>query len=121
MRKFRCGVLPLLASLLLSWPASARDDGRYAQVDPDLKAWIEGLSNRLGINCCAEADGFRPEAVEWDIRDSTYRVRIDGEWYDVPDYAVIRGPNRLGVPVVWLFRARDGAIIIVCFLPGSGT
>ena len=33
-----------------------------------------------------------------------YRVRLEGEWYDVPDDAVITEPNRVGRTMVWPIR-----------------
>jgi len=48
---------------------------------------------------------------------SHYRVKIYGEWLDVPDAAVVKTPNRLGHAVVWTDTSED-AIRARCFLPG---
>jgi hypothetical protein len=112
-----------LIMLTLMLPARARDDGRYQNVDPTIKAWVKSLTDRQGNNCCDTADGY-PAEVEWDNDTGRYRVRIDGAWYDVPDEAVITQPNRLGYAVVWYHPRyeRDGrkVPVIQCFLPGAG-
>ena len=108
-------------SLLLSAAGSqARDNGQDTHVSPDVKDWIEGLRDHLGVSCCATADGLRPQEVEWDIAAKRYRVKIEGAWLTVPDGSVIKEPNRLGYAVVWIHEEPDG-ISIRCFLPGSAT
>jgi hypothetical protein len=106
---------------LLPLEVTGRDDGRYGQVAPETKAWVEGLANGLGHSCCSTADGFRPEKADWDSGKNGYRVRIDGYWHNVPDYALIKERNRLGVAIVWFIREGEspGNILIMCFLPGS--
>jgi hypothetical protein len=119
--------LPTVAVLLLavSSPAEApaRDRGQYRDVDPALRQWIEGLKDKAGQGCCDTADGY-PAEYEWDIAGKRYRVRIEGEWYVVPDEAVIDGPNKLGYATVWYWAEWDvdGGMIahIRCFLPGPG-
>ncbi len=98
----------------------ARDNSQYAQVSPEIRKWVEGLTDDQGHGCCATADGFKPEQIEWDIKGNRYRVQIGGEWYHVPDGAVIKGPNRLGLAMVWYFINDDGTMTIRCFLPGDG-
>ena len=61
-----------------------------------------GGGDKLKVGCCASADGCKPEAFEYDIAADHYRVRIDGEWHDVPADAVFVGPNKFGFAVVWL-------------------
>jgi hypothetical protein len=105
--------------------AKTRDDGRFEHAAPETKAWIEGLTNRGGKSCCSTADGIRPEEVEWDVHINGYRVRIDGRWHEVPDYALLKERNRLGFAIVWFFWVNNGSdppddIYIMCFLPGSG-
>jgi hypothetical protein len=105
----------------------ARDDGRYA--NEPLHAWFDQLASGRGL-CCSFADGFSISDVDWDSQDGHYRVRLDGEWTDVPDDAVVTEPNRFGPAVVWPIGqpgayARDStrfnAIQIRCFMPGAGT
>lgn len=109
------------ASLLVLHTAAARDlDGRYA--NSPLKGWFERLASSKGP-CCADADGQALSDVDWQSKDGHYRVRIDGEWLDVPDAAVIKEPNRAGRTMVWpLYHRAVGAIVAVeirCFMPGS--
>jgi hypothetical protein len=106
--------------------AQARDDGRYA--NRPLHAWFDQLASGRGL-CCSFADGFSISDVDWDSQDGHYRVRLDGEWTDVPDDAVVTEPNRFGPAVVWPIgqpgayardSARNNAIQIRCFMPGAG-
>jgi hypothetical protein len=119
----RCKAPLALAVLLvaLAAPSSrARDlDGRYAAQNPELHQWFESLRSGKGP-CCSDADGSAVSDVDWDTRAGHYRVRIDGEWLDVPDEAVITEPNRIGRTMVWPIRGYLG-ISIRCFMPGSMT
>src|SRR5919197_4861831 len=103
--------LVVITLVLASFATQARDNGQYAQVSPEIKRWVEGLTDDKGRGCCATADGFRPEEVEWDMSASAYRVKIDGQWFTVPDGAVIKEVNRIGYAIVWYF-VDNGAITI---------
>jgi len=46
-------------------------------------------------------------------------VRIDGEWVDVPNDAVVDGPNRAGRTMVWPYYLNGALVGVRCFLPGS--
>jgi hypothetical protein len=97
----------------------ARDDGRYA--NSPLKSWFDQLASGKGL-CCSFADGFSIQDVDWDTAgpDGTYRVRMQGEWINVPPNAVVTEPNRFGPAVVWPYMDSDGQTQIRCFLPGAG-
>jgi hypothetical protein len=103
---------------LLPGQLIARDDGRFA--DSPLKPWFDRLASGKGL-CCSFADGFSVQDVDWDTQDGHYRVRIYGQWFVVPDAAVVTEPNRFGPAVVWPYRDRDGTTQIRCFMPGAGT
>ena len=109
-------ILLLAAAVIL-----VRDPtGKWAG-DP-LQPWFESLRNKLGLYCCAKADGHALDDGEWDMKDNNYRVFIQGEWTVVPDAAVLLGPNKFGKAIVW-FREPWGVTPnthIQCFLPGSG-
>ena len=98
-----------------------RDDGRYA--NSRLKSWFEHLSSKKGL-CCSVADGLSVEDPDWrPISESAkprvhYRVRINGPWIDVPDDAVITGPNPIGKAMVWMVMG-DFGMSIQCFMPGG--
>src|SRR6266702_4334751 len=108
-------VLGSITALLIGnvW---ARDLGdRYA--DSPLKAWFDQLASGKG-RCCSIADGEAVADTDWDSKDGHYRVRLSGEWIDVPDDAVITEPNRAGRTMVWPLDQADG-LGIRCFMPGS--
>jgi hypothetical protein len=101
----------------------ARDlEHKYA--DSELKSWFDGLKSAKGP-CCSNADGTALSDVDWDAKDGHYRVRIEGQWIDVPDDAVIKEPNKVGRTMVWPIYYRSlGALMrieIRCFMPGSMT
>src|SRR3954452_3426054 len=106
----------ILAALLIG-KATARDDGRYA--NSPLKPWFDSLRSGKGL-CCSDADGFAVSDPDWESKSGHYRVRIDNEWVDVPDDAVITEPNRVGRTMVWPVKGTLG-ISIRCFMPGSMT
>jgi hypothetical protein len=99
-------------------PLYARDDGRFT--NSPLKEWFDRLASRNGL-CCAFADGVSVQDVDWDSQEGHYRVRIYGEWFVVPDAAVVTEPNRFGPAVVWPYNDRYGNTQIRCFMPGAGT
>ena len=80
----------------------ARDDGRFTNSE-----WFDRLASRNGL-CCAFADGVSVQDVDWDSQEGHYRVRIYGEWFVVPDAAVVTEPNRFGPAVVWPYIDRFG-------------
>lgn len=101
-------------------PANARDDGRYAQ--SPLKPWFDSLKSGRGP-CCSDADGSAVSDADWETaKDGHYRVMILGEWWDVPDEAVIKEPNRAGRTMVWPVYTHDLQgklkVEIRCFMPG---
>jgi hypothetical protein len=102
---------------LASQFSHARDDGRYA--NSPLKPWFDSLKSGKGP-CCSDADGYAVADPDWESKSGHYRVRIEGEWWDVPDDAVITEPNRAGRTMVWPIRGWGG-LTIRCFMPGSMT
>jgi len=111
-------------SFALSHPAGAADHGQLGPTSPDVKAWASTLENKLKEGCCSSADGWKPEEVEYDMKGNKYRVKIDGEWYEVPPDAIVNVPNRFGFAVVWYYRSWVNGIkpsvSIRCFIPGAG-
>jgi hypothetical protein len=85
--------LALYLTTLVSSQPNARDDGRFA--NSPLKPWFDRLASGKGL-CCSFADGFSVQDVDWDTQDGHYRVRIYGQWFVVPDDAVLTEPNRFG-------------------------
>lgn len=111
----------LLLSLLLLCvgTAFARDNGRFANADPEIKKWFESLASKRGP-CCSDADGFALSDVDWESKDGHYRVRIEGQWHDVPEDAVITVPNRVSRTMVWPIKYPE-TTVIRCFMPGAMT
>jgi len=103
--------------LLVPRPLAAHDDGRYA--NSPLKPWFDHLASAKGL-CCSFADGVSVENVDWDTQNGRYRVRIQGQWFVVPDQAVVTEPNKFGPAVVWPYQDSDGVTQIRCFMPGAG-
>jgi hypothetical protein len=93
----------------------ARDDGRYMQ--SPLKPWFDGLKSGKGP-CCSVADGLAVSDPDWESKDGHFRVRVENEWIDVPDDAVITEPNLAGRTMVWPVKGSLGTSIR-CFMPGS--
>jgi hypothetical protein len=83
-----------IAMLLLCAPVFAHDASR-----PELNEWFNHLSSGKGP-CCSNADGTALSDVDWETKDGHYRVRLEGQWRDVPDDAVIKEPNRAGRTMV---------------------
>src|SRR5262245_57841353 len=96
--------------LVLAQRGEGADHGQLGPTSPEVKAWANSLENKLGEGCCSTADGWKPQEVEYDIKESRYRVKIDGEWYDVPQDAVLQVPNRFGFAVVWYYQTWLGGI-----------
>jgi hypothetical protein len=82
-----------------------------------LNTWFDNLRSSKGL-CCSFADGFAVSDVDWESKSGHYRVRLENNWIDVPDEALITEPNRAGRTMVWPLQV-DHQIFIRCFMPGS--
>lgn len=107
-----CLIMALIIHTKSAW---AHDHGR-----PGLDQWFKALESRAGAACCDGSDATRLDDVDWESRDGRYRVRIKGEWIDVPESAVVDGPNRAGPAMVWPIEGWGG-LTIRCFMPGAMT
>jgi hypothetical protein len=98
--------------------------------DPVLHAWFDQLASGKGL-CCSFADGVSISDVDWDTHgpNNGYRVRLNGQWINVPPKAVVTVPNKFGQAVVWPFQEPDydsngnvtgSTTQIRCFMPGAG-
>lgn len=115
MRTFYWAVIIASAAFIL-WVGYAYPHERNR---PDLDGWFMGLRSKGGSPCCDGSEALRLDDVDWESRDGHYRVRIEGEWVDVPDQAVIEEPNRAGPAMVWPWRVNGKLDHVRCFLPGS--
>lgn len=109
-------VFAILLCLLVATvsPAHGHDHNR-----PGLNGWYKGLNSGKG-SCCDGSDVTHLADVDWESRDGRYRVRIEGEWHDVPPEAVLDGPNLDGRTLVWPIKGYGG-LTIRCFMPGAMT
>jgi len=116
--KILIGALVLALFALWALPLLAHDHNR-----PDDTTWYKSLIAPDGSPCC---DGKDAVAVEnWESRQGHYRVKLKDErtgiegWVDVPDSAVVKGPNYSGHALAWpIFR--EGLPSVRCFMPGEG-
>ena len=115
----RPGIIIISLAVLIV-ASEARDRGQFTKSTPEMKAWFDSLKSGLGP-CCSDADGAAVSDVDWESKDGHYRVRLGGEWIDVPDDALVTEPNRAGRTMVWPMppRFEGDAIKIRCFMPGS--
>jgi hypothetical protein len=113
----RLGFVVLLSAGVAEVGHARDPDGRYA--NSPLKEWFDSLRSGKGP-CCSDADGSAVSDVDWESSNGHYRVRLEGEWIDVPEEAVITEPNRVGRTMVWPLRGYGG-MTIRCFMPGSMT
>jgi hypothetical protein len=119
--------LPCIALLMLvASPGMARDNGQFAQIDPETRQWFRSQrSPKTGAICCNEADGVYAEET---VRSDQYWTRFPeskGQWMQVPDDVVIKDPNRHGAPVVWWYYEMDPengrrVLKIRCYAVGGG-
>ncbi len=101
-------------AVLLATPALAHMKDR-----PGLNGWYSGLRSGKGP-CCGgpSVDATTLDGPDWESKDGRYRVRLQGEWHDVPEDAVIYEPNLDGRTLVWPIKGYMGTSIR-CFMPGA--
>jgi hypothetical protein len=98
-------------------PAVAHDNGQFDNVPPEVRAWFKAVKSHSGIPCCDIADGH---PTDYDMRENSYWVPINGEWMIVPPEAVVSDEgNPTGDAIVW-YTTYNGAVYIRCFVPGGG-
>lgn len=106
--------IALLIAALTTKPVRGHD-----HANPGLDDWYMGLRSGLGP-CCGgpKVDATTLEDADWHSLGDHFSVRVDGQWLDVPDDAVLKEPNRAGRTLVWL-GYRDGKPFVRCFMPGA--
>lgn len=86
-------------------------------------SWVDKLTNQTNNVCCFNYDGQRLEDPDWDTNKTAeypYKVKREGAWVEVPDWAVVTMKNQDGIARVWWNVASDDTGNFVrCFLPGS--
>src|SRR5260370_17596061 len=94
MKRIVLGLTLSMIGACLVGSVTARDlDGRYA--NSPLKPWFDQLASGKGL-CCSVADGETVADPDWESKDGHYRVRLENNWVDVPDDAVMTAPIRPG-------------------------
>lgn len=88
---------------------------------PELDDWYHGLHSAAGAWCCEGKEAIHLADIDWESKDGHYRVHVDGQWWDVPEGAVISAPNRDGRPLVWMNGGYQGHTGVRCFMAGSMT
>ena len=94
-------------------------------------AWWECAKQPTGASCCSDADGHSLSDSQWRIHPPSYQVRVEGNWFDVPENTIITtqvcGPDpdigKQSEAKVWYVTTRDAnrnviGIHIFCFEPG---
>ena len=92
---------------------------------PDLDGWAMGLKTG-GISCCDGSDTIPIRDPDWKVgKEGHYEVRLEQNWFDVPDGTVIKEPNKYGQTLVWGWWNNDingvRTFYVRCFLPAAGT
>lgn len=109
-----CAAILIAVLAVVVTRALAHDHAR-----PGLDGWYQSLRSGKGPCCDGPGvDATHLSDADWESRDGHYRVRIEGEWIDVPDEAVLDVPNRDGRTLVWPMW-NDGKRTVRCFLPGA--
>lgn len=103
--------LVIIGLVFLIKPAWGHDHNR-----PELNGWMKGLHSKNNTWCC---DGNDTDPIDdWDTKGGHYRVKFQGQWYDVPDDAIVEGPNKSGTPLLWMQKGW-GEVRPRCFMPGT--
>jgi hypothetical protein len=89
---------------------------------PDLDNWAMSLKNGGGVPCCDNGEAVPLQEPDWKVNaDGHYTVFIDGEWVEVPDSAIVDGPNHYGQVLVWYTHSPGFPVYVRCMLPAAGT
>ncbi|MEH2543259.1 MULTISPECIES: hypothetical protein [unclassified Bradyrhizobium] len=75
--------------------ADQRSHGMTAAgANSPLKEWFNHHASGKTL-CCSFADGYVVKDPEWKSSNGHYRVRIENEWVEVPDDAVISAAQQI--------------------------
>lgn len=103
----------VIVLILVVSPSRAHDHNR-----PALNDWLKSLHSKSKAWCC---DGNDTDAIEdWETKGDRYRVKFRGQWFDVPDSAIVDGPNKGSDAMLWMNKGYSG-FSVRCFMPGSMT
>src|SRR5262245_4307713 len=102
-----------LVAALICGTALAHDSS-----NPAHSRWLMEQRNAAGLVCCDGDDVLSDKEIEWDASGGRYRVKVGEEWLDVPRWAMVLGPNKVGSMLVWL-GTLEGKPFERCFMPGT--
>ena len=104
----------LLGLITFMGVACAHDSHR-----PELNEWFMKLHSKFHVPCCSGSDATVVRDADWDTKDGHFIVRMNGNWVNVPDEAVIDDPNLDGQTLIWPYFV-NGSPQVRCFMPGAG-
>jgi len=79
--------------------------------------WLQTLHAKDKTWCCNGDDTDEIDA--WEAKADGYRVKYRGQWFDVPESAIVDAPNKTGEALLWMSKGYLPAVR--CFMPGSMT
>jgi hypothetical protein len=106
-------VMVIIGLVFLLKPAFGHDHNH-----PERNEWLKSLHSKEKTWCC---DGNDTDAIEeWETKGNKYRVKFGGQWFDVPEGALVDGPNKQGEALLWMNKGWGGPSVR-CFMPGALT
>lgn len=118
-RTFVIGAMAIVVLWIALFLGSVRFAGAHDHDNPAMNQWASSLLSRGKVLCCNGKDYVRLDGSDWDMRNGHYVVYIRGVWMDVPDDAVVDGPNLAGEALVWMTGGINPGVR--CFMPGALT
>lgn len=113
MKRLVVGIVAGILAALFIGNVRAHDHNR-----PFLNDWLKSLHSKNKVWCC---DGNDHDPIDdWETKGDRYRVRFRGEWFDVPEDAIVDGSNKAGDALLWMNKGYLG-VSVRCFMPGSMT
>jgi len=118
-------ILVVLLMLLFSPPATARDNGQWANQPPAVRQWFQNLmrpDNPLA-SCCGEADAY--EADSFEVSSDHYIAIITNGKGEIPEGRRIQVPNSkikwdngnpTGHGIIFIGSFGD----VLCYVPPGG-
>ena len=119
-----------LALLLATTIVSAKDAGQWADVDPEVRAWIQSLKMPdqdplHADSCCGEADAYEADIGEQTVDGQNYAIITGTRGNPLPIGTKLLIPptkvqNKQGNPSghVIVFASTGG--VVYCFIPNGG-
>jgi hypothetical protein len=110
--------LIIVSVILLLMALSIHQVRAHDHARPELNDWLKSLRSKNNTWCC---DGRDHDPIDdWEAKDNRYRVKFRGQWYDVPETAIVDGPNKAGDAMLWMNKGYLG-VSVRCFVPGALT